>query len=292
MSTTAWLLIAAVLLAPAPAIAQDQTSISTGRERGSYYHIGQRLKKALLLREKLLIDVRVSRGSLDNLKQLDDPSSPVGLALAQSDALSAYLQEHPNFKNEFVVLGDVGRECAFVIARRAGDGDGDGLAGLASAAGEVSVDDAESGAAVTFATIRELAPSLRSLTVSDLQTMEALVQLKAASPYSKLAAAMVVQRPRALSEPARVVLGDPEAYRLVSISQSDVGNLTLPDGSDVYSYESVSFGGKTRKGSIPVDTLCVRGFLLGSKEKLGEDLRESLASLMIESSDHVIGEDD
>ena len=73
MSTTAWLLIAAVLLAPAPAIAQDQTSISTGRERGSYYHIGQRLKNALLLREKLLIDVRVSRGSLDNLKQLDDP---------------------------------------------------------------------------------------------------------------------------------------------------------------------------------------------------------------------------
>ena len=94
--------------------------MSTGREGGSYYLIGKRLQRTMATEHEVWIDVLTSRGSLANLARLDDPSSPVGLTLTQADALNRYLQSHPEFADEFIVLGDAGKECVFLIAGSAG----------------------------------------------------------------------------------------------------------------------------------------------------------------------------
>ena len=114
----AWALAALAPLASAGAPDPDVVVIATGAEGGSYFYIGRRLSTELVVTYNQTVKVVTSEGSLDNLSRLEDPESAVNVALAQGDALRAFLQKHPAFANRFTVLGDVGRECAFVVANR------------------------------------------------------------------------------------------------------------------------------------------------------------------------------
>jgi hypothetical protein len=287
------LLFSAIVLqvADAPLAREPDTVMSTGREGGNYYYIGKRLKSTMQLEHDSWVEILTSRGSLENLRRLDDPSSPVGLTLTQADALNRYLQDHPEFADEFIVLGDAGKECVFVVARQVGD--------LATAAnlkaatgGEISVDDKESGASVTFDYMSELAPGFRALTPVPVDVMEALLQLKVAGEHTKLRAALIVQRPKARSAPIKTVFENPDTYRLLPITEADVGNARLPDGRGVYSFERVTVGGKNDPRSVEIDTLCTRGLMLASREKLGKDLRSQFSTLMLKSSAKIIGSDE
>jgi hypothetical protein len=292
LAVIAWLFTAIVLqVTGAPPAGEPDTVMSTGREGGNYYYIGKRLKSAMQLEYDTWVEILTSRGSLENLRRLDDPSSPVGVTLTQADALNRYLQDHPEFADEFIVLGDAGKECVFVVARQVGD--------LTTAAnlkaaigGEISVDDKESGASVTFDYMSELEPGFRAITPVSIDVMEALLQLKVAGEHTKLKAAMIVQRPKARSAPIKVVLENPDTYRFVPVTEADVGNAKLPDGSVVYTFERVTVGGRSDQQSLEVETLCTRGLMLGSKEKLDKDLRSHLAALMLESADKIIGSDE
>jgi hypothetical protein len=292
LSAIAIFFTAIVLLVSGEASGREPDAVvSAGREGGNYYYIAQRLKSAMLLEHERWIEVLTSRGSLENLRRLDDPSSPVGVTLTQADALNRYLQEHPQFAAEFIVLGDAGKECAFLVARREG-----GLttaAGLKEAGGgEISVDDAESGAAVTFGYMTELEPRFRAMTPVSVDVMEALLQLKVAGEHTRLRAALIVQRPKAPSPPVKTVFENPDIYRLVPITEADVGNARLPDGSVVYTFERVRVGGKSDPRSVEIDTLCTRGLMLASKEKLDKDFRSELSSLMLKSAAKIIGSDE
>jgi hypothetical protein len=154
---------------------------------------------------------------------------------------------------------------------------------------EISVDTAHSGAALTLRQMTLLEPGFATLTPVYVDVMQALLQLKVASPHSKLRALMLVQRPSAAPEPVRIVLDNPASYRIVPILEADVGNVELPDGSPVYTFEQVAVGGRERPESIEVETLCTRGLLLASKSKLSRDARSRLSRMMLESGDEVIG---
>jgi hypothetical protein len=265
--------------------------ISTGRDGGGYFYIGERLKSAMLLEHGSLFEVVTSFGSLENLERLQDPSSPVGVTLTQADALAWHLQQYPEFAQEFIVLGDVGKECVFLIARRGGElrtaADLKGSAGV-----QISVDDPTSGAAVTFSYLKQLEPRFGSTRVVFTDSMETLLQLKVAAQHSPTKAAMIVQRPKANSAPIRTYFENPEIYEIVSISEADVGNARLPDGSVIYSFERVVVGGKKRQRPISVETMCTRGIMLASKVKLDKELRGQLSALMLKSADLIIGEDE
>jgi hypothetical protein len=292
LAVIALLFTAIILQAPGAAWAREpDAAMSTGREGGNYYYIGQRLKSAMLLEHDTWFEVLTSRGSLQNLRRLDDPESPVGIALTQADALNHYLQQHPEFVEDFLVLGDVGKECVFIVVGQE--------SGLTTAAdlkketgGELSVDDAESGASVTFEHMTELDPRFRAITPVSVDVMEALLQIKVAGERTKLRAAMIVQRPKALSEPIKTVLENPDTYRFVPITEVDIGNAKLPDGSAVYTFERVAVGGKSNRRSVEIDTLCTRGLMLASKKKLAKDLRSHLSALMLKSSPKIIGSDE
>jgi len=265
--------------------------VSTGREGGSYYYIGERLKDGMLLNHGTLLEVITSRGSLDNLGRLQDPLSPVGVALTQADALAWHLHQHPEFADEYIVLGDVGRECVFLIAGK--DSTLTTVAALkGSTAVQISVDDPSSGAAVTFSYMKKLEPQFGITQVVFTDSMETLLQLKVNAQHAGPKAAMIVQRPNANSAPIKTFFASPETYEFVPITEADVGNSKLPDGSVVYSFQNVVVGGKKRQRSTSVDTMCTRGILLASKAKLSKELRGQLATLMLESADLIVGEDE
>jgi hypothetical protein len=100
----------------------------------------------------------------------------------------------------------------------------------------------------------------------------------------------MVQRPSSAPEPVRILLDNPDAYRVVPIHEADVGNLELPDGSPVYTYEKVGIGGRERPNGIEVETLCTRGLLLASTSKLDAEMLSRLSRAMLDSGPQIIGE--
>lgn len=280
-----WAALCVLLAAPAPA---TELVISTGREGGSYYQLGRRIGDKLLVDDGLQSELRVSAGSLENLQQLDDPNSPVNLVFTQADALNHYLQSNPEFATEFVVLGDVGNECAILVARRGGPIERASDLKLEGKR-RISVNQADSGSAVTYRYMTELEPGFGNTAAVFVDTMEALVQLKVGGPFASVDAVLFVQRPRRFSKPVQAVLENPEDYQLLAIAPGDLPNAKLPDGSDVYSFERVGVGAERRKLKQELDTFCMRGLLLGSEWKLGDDLRRKISELMLQSRQDVMG---
>lgn len=287
------LLVAAVcLLLPGTALAQRwDSAISTGHKGGSYFYIGKRLQTTMQIRHDVRIEVETSSGSIQNLARLADPSSEIGLALTQTDALSQFLKSNAKFADEFIVLGDAGKECVVLIT-----GKNSGITSFADlkkkAGGEISIDDPGSGASATFAYLQTMDPEFARTKPVYVDTIEALLQIKVAGKYTDLKAAMLVQRASTRSAPVTVLLENPDDYRLVPIAEADVQNSKLPDGSVVYSFEKVNIGNTTGDGALDVNTICTRGLLLASKRKLDRGLRSKLSAVMLESSATVIGEDE
>ena len=112
------------------------------------------------------------------------------------------------------------------------------------------------------------------------------------STSSSLKAVMFVQRPLRRSSALQIVLDEPESYRFVSITERDLQNAQLPDGSPVYDFQEVTVGGKERRRPVRVETICTRGLMLGAKQKLGQDLRGLLSKVMLESGSRIVGEDE
>ena len=287
--TLLFLLSAPGVIAEEPQV--DTVVISTGREGGSYYSIGSRLKGVMMSRQQTMVEVVPSRGSLENLILLDDPASNVSLALTQADALAAYVQKKPEFGDRFIVIGDLGNECAILVT---GSQDSlESVQDLKNTKGtEISVDTAHSGAALTLLQMAALDPGFATLTPVYVDVLQALLQIKTASPHSKLRALLLMQRPSAVPESVRIILDNPDSYRIVPILEPDVGNVKLPDGSLVYTFEKVAVGGRERPKSIAVETLCTRGLLLASKSKLSRDARSTLSRMMLQSGAEVIGRTD
>jgi len=287
------LLIAAlVALATAPAaFAGERVVISAGLDGGGYYFIGQRLKTELILRNEPLPELQTSQGSLQNLSRLADSSSVVNVALAQADALHSYLSRHPDFRDRFFVLGDMGKECVFIVTSREG--------GLGSAAdlkrdrpGRLSVGSPGSGAAVTFAAMVSLDPAFSATERVYVPVMEALLQLKQGREFTDIEAAMLVQRPRRVSPPLRAVLDGVDDYRFLPLKSSDLPNPSLPDGTPVYAFERVTVGDKKATRRQEVETFCTRALLLGSRTKLGHETRDTLSRVMMEKRQEIAGSDE
>ena len=280
-----------MVLASGPAHAESDLVISSGREGGSYHQMGRRIVDKMLVDHGRSAELRISAGSLENLRQLDDPDSPVNLVFAQADAVDRYLETHPAFSDELAVLGDVGRECVLLVARHGGSLKS--VSDLKEAGDRrISLDDAESGAAVTYGSMTALEPGFGQTEPVFVDTLEALLQLKVGGPLTKIDAVMIVQRPRRFSKPVQVVLENPEVYQLLAITAADLPNASLPDGSQVYSFERVVVGAERRALKRELDTLCMRGLLLGSQAKLDKQLRGQISELMLQSPKDVVGWDE
>lgn len=289
MPRTLFFALVVALAGAADNAASGEIVIGTGPDRGSYYYIGSRLRTELLVEYNQPAELQTSRGSVANLNALNDPADRVNVGLTQTDALDQYLAAHPEFADAFFVLGDVGRECAFLVTAAAA-----GIqttTDLIKTPGQISVGDKASGSAVTWQGLQSLDPALTDLEAAYVPTMEALLQLKVGAEYTKLRAAMWVQRPRRLSPPLETVTADPESYRIVAIRPDPVASPKLPDGSAVYHFERVTVG--TERGNpTSVETVCTRGLLLGSKTKLSAEQRERLSTLMLNAADRIVGSDE
>ncbi len=275
-------LMALLLAAPAAANPPADLVISGGNEGGHYDAVAGRLRSLVVVEHGYAVDVRKSEGSIQNLERLADPKSAVSVGLTQTDALQRFLSQNPTFAEEYLVLADVGRECAFLVAgtrtpvKRLG-----GLANVGEHG--LSVGPPGSGAAVTWQSMTDLVPELRDAPASHLPLMEALLQIKLGSAHSSMQAVMLVQRPQTLSPAMEIVLQNPEHFRFVPIRSGDLRPASLPSGAPVYTFEQEKL--RYRGKPTPVETVCMRGLLIGAKSKLSDPIRSGVIQVLLANGD-------
>ncbi len=261
--------------------------ISTGKSGGGYNTIGERLKSVLAEQDQPA-QVQTSAGSLENLNRLDNPQSPVNVGLTQADALKYYLKEHPGFADQFISLGEIGKECVFVVVGKDSDIRDD--SDLQQAKGRlIAVQSPNSGVAVTWEYMTVLEPEFKNTAPAFVDGAEALLQIKSGGKASKIQAAMVVQRPMAKSTEMQVVLENPKDFRLIPVKDWDL-NDKLPDGSAVYTFENVTVAEKKWGFDTTVDTICTRGLMLANKSKLTADQRTRLSKVMLLAASRAVGD--
>lgn len=281
------LVLAAGLGAGLVQAADPPIVITTGKSGGGYNTIGERLKNVLAEQDQPA-QVQTSAGSLENLNRLDDPQSPVNIGLSQADALKYYLKDHPSFADKLINLGEIGKECVFIVTGKDSDIHDD--SDLQKASGKlIAVQSPNSGVAVTWEYMTVLEPAFKNTAPAFVDGAEALLQMKSSGKASKIQAAMVVQRPMAKSTEMQVVLENPQDFRLVPVKDWDL-NDELPDGSAVYTFENVTVAEKKWGFDTTVDTICTRGLLLANKTKLTAEQRARLSKIMLLAANRVMGE--
>ena len=279
----------AFLLAAGLAQAADPPIvISTGKSGGGYNTIGERLKSVLAEQDQPA-QVLTSAGSIENLTRLDDPQSPVSVGLTQADALKYYLKDHPGFADQFISLGEIGKECVFIVTGKDSDIHSDSDLQQKGKNRLIAVQSPKSGVAVTWEYMTVLEPAFKNTAPAFVDGAEALLQIKSGGKASQIQAAMVVQKPMAKSTEMQVVLENPKDFRLVPVKDWDL-NDKLPDGSAVYTFEDVTVAEKSWGFDTKVDTICTRGLILANKTKLTVDQRTRLSKVMLLATSRVVGE--
>ena len=278
-----------VLLAASLAQAADPPIVvSTGKSGGGYNTIGERLKSVLAEQDQPT-QVLTSAGSLENLTRLDDAQSPVNVGLTQADALKYYLKDHPEFASKFINLGEIGKECVFIITGKDSDLGSDSDLQQKGKNRLIAVQSPNSGVAVTWEYMTLLEPQFKNTAPAFVDGAEALLQIKNGGKASPIQAVMVVQKPMAKSTEMQVVLENPRDFRLVPVKDWDL-NDKLPDGSAVYTFENVTVAEKKWGFDTTVDTICTRGLMLANKEKLTADQRTRLSKVMLLAASRVLGD--
>lgn len=279
----------AFLLAAGLAQAADPPIvISTGKSGGGYNTIGERLKNVLAEQDQPA-QVLTSAGSIENLTRLDDPQTPVSVGLTQADALKYYLKDHPGFADQFINLGEIGKECVFIVTGKDSDIRSDSDLQQKGKNRLLAVQSPKSGVAVTWEYMTLLEPAFKNTAPAFVDGAEALLQIKSGGKASQIQAAMVVQKPMAKSTEMQVVLDNPKDFRLVPVKDWDL-NDKLPDGSAVYTFENVTVAEKKWGFDTAVDTICTRGLMLANKNKLTADQRTRLSKVMLLAASRVVGE--
>ena len=279
----------AFLLAAGLAQAADPPIvISTGKSGGGYNTIGERLKNVLAEQDQPA-QVLTSAGSIENLTRLDDPQTPVSVGLTQADALKYYLKDHPGFADQFINLGEIGKECVFIVTGKDSDIRSDSDLQQKGKNRLIAVQSPKSGVAVTWEYMTLLEPAFKNTAPAFVDGAEALLQIKSGGKASQIQAAMVVQKPMAKSTEMQVVLENPKDFRLVPVKDWDL-NDKLPDGSAVYTFENVTVAEKKWGFDTAVDTICTRGLMLANKNKLTADQRTRLSKVMLLAASRVVGE--
>jgi hypothetical protein len=273
-----------LLVAPAGRSAENLV-ISSGSESGYYHSVARGLRAVLRSEYSTPLEIRTSRGSLENLTLLDDPASSVAIALTQADALRQYNEDHPGFISKYVELSDVGEECVFLFT-----GKRTGIKSVADLKAEgsrtVAVGQLGSGASVTWEYMNRLDPSFRSTQPVNVELVEALLELRQTTRPSAVAAAIMVQRPRTLSAPLEIVLDRRDDYEIVPIREGDLGPVSPEGRHPVYTFEKVSIG-FGRDYRVSFDTICTRGLLIAARAKVTEEQLKLLNRAMATSRSYI-----
>tara|TARA_R110002049_G_scaffold23490_57_gene82871 strand:+ start:2440 stop:3324 length:885 start_codon:yes stop_codon:yes gene_type:complete len=253
--------------------ATDLVVLSSGQEGGGYWSAAKRLQSVAAKRAALAVEVVPSSGSLENIEKLLDDASPVNLAFTQADAAQSYLDDRPGQVEKLELLESIGQECVFIVtgidSKVRNEKDLHAATDL-----RLGISSPTSGVASTFDYMQSEIPGMEDIDVVYGDTLEAMQTMN--SPDAQVDAVMVVHRPRAHSAEVDYALANSDQYRFVELDD-EMFLQSMWNGSQIYRTMKLAMP----EPNEPVKTLCMRGVLLGNKQKLTIEQRNKLSDLML-----------
>lgn len=257
--------IAAALMATS-SLAQDVT-ITTGREGGSYFGVqGPKIVK-YVNGVGLNGTFEASTGSLDNLDKVSKGVSQVGIA--QADAIMFFKKTNPQAGIKVEIGGTLGRECAFVVAKKDGKVGSD--SDLQSKGMSIAVGAQGDGSRATWDYMSILEEKFKNATPNEAGGASGLALVVSGQVDAFLFVAN--PDPKVLYTNEIFTLArDNKTLRFVPVTDWDLNN-KLPNGDPVYTFDKITikpgFFGDT------VNTICMNTYTIynsdlnaATKEKL------------------------
>jgi TRAP-type uncharacterized transport system substrate-binding protein len=241
-------------------------------EGGGYWNAATRLQTVAGKQMDLAVDNLPSTGSLQNLDQLLDESSPVNLAFAQADAVKLYLGKHPDVVRKLDVLENIGQECVFIVTSADSDIYTDEDMQDATDL-RLGIASESSGIGVTFEYMVSQMPELEDVKVTYGDTLADMERMGATD--ASVDAVMMVHRPREHSAEVDYALANADRYRFVALSDERFTE-ELWNGRRIYRSMKLAMPGTDKK----LSTICVMGLLLANKQKLTITQRNQLSDLV------------
>lgn len=257
--------------------AESDIVITTGREGGSYFGVqGPKIIK-FIKGVGLNGSFVPSTGSLDNLSRVAKGEAQVGIA--QADSIMFFKKTQPQAGTKIEIGGTLGRECAFVVAKKGGKVSSDSdlqVKGVTIAAGAQG-----DGSRATWDYMGILEEKFKNATPSDVGGASGLAQVVSGQTNAFLF--VTNPDPKVLYNNELFTLArDNKNLQFVPITDWDL-NDKLPNGDAVYNFETVTI--KPGLFSDTVKTICMSTYTVyngdldaATKEKLSRAFLRMSAS--------------
>ena len=258
-----------VFLATVGSLMASNIVISTGSPSGVYSSVGKKIASQIGGAK-----VISSKGSIENIENI--LSGKAQAAIVQKDALRYYTSKHPAVETKIEYIGDIYKECAFLVVRKDGKVSSD--ADLQSKGVKVGVGQKGSGTAVTWAYLTQLEPNFKKATPVPVGGIRALAKVASGA----LDAMLFTSKPQFTKPLFKTVNSNP-SLEFAPIKDWDLNDKF--EGKPVYKFEEVqvrdSFFGNS------VDTICTTASVI-TTSKLPEGEFDLLSDIVLNYKNFII----
>ena len=246
----------------------DGYIISTGSKKGNYFKYGLRLSK-FVPGSKVI----TSKGSVENLQRLVDNKAQI--AIAQKDAFRWFATKHSEAES-IDLLGDLNKECVFVVAKDEGKISDDG--DLQKDGVKVAVGKIGSGTQVTWDYMGSLEPGFKKATAIPKGGSRALGKV-VSGEYD---AAMFVLTPAKNNWLFNVVNKNKD-LKFVPVTDWDLNDKL--NGKPVYTFEKIT----TKPGLFgdSVKTICTTASVFINGE-VDDDVADSISDALLTRKNYIL----
>lgn len=256
-------------------VSAQELIVSTGREGGSYFGVqGPKIVK-FMKGAGLNVTFVASTGSLDNLDKVSKGEAHVGIA--QADSIMFFKKTNPQAGTKIEIGGTLGRECAFVVAKKGGKVSEDShlqIKGVSIAAGAQG-----DGSRATWDYMGILEEKFKNAMPVDVGGASGLAQVVSGQTNAFLF--VTNPDPKVLYTNEIFTLArDNKTLQFVPVTDWDL-NDKLPNGDAVYNFETVTI--KPGLFSDTVKTICMSTYTIYNSN-LDAVTKEKLARAFLRMS--------
>jgi TRAP-type uncharacterized transport system substrate-binding protein len=199
-------------------------------------------------------------------------SGEAQVALVQMDAYAWYIRQHPEAVNELEILGDLYKECAYLVVRCDGKvRNEDNLQTKKNVT--IAVGKKGSGTAVTWDYMIQLEPKYKNASVVFVGGSRALGKLAA----KNIDAVMWVERPR-LDGTVATVLKNKELC-LRGFNDMDLNDRLPSTGKPVYEFQDIDIA-RGFFNDKEIKTACVDAVII-ARADTNEDVLDAIADALL-----------
>lgn len=252
-------LLLVLLVTPSIALAQaEPVRVCTGSANNPYHSFGTAIAKRL--EGKLNVEVKLTRGSWDNLEGLDAPKRRCDAIIAQEDAVILYLHNRPRSTDNLVRVAPVFAEYVHLVCNRKVETDS--LYGLHHLKHRIVANRLGSGTYVTWELFQKQSPELRALTGPKASFQDGMITILDQTGAHCMA--FVARLGNSSVELANRGFGG--QLRLVSIPATRLAQLKNAEGRRVYKPASIPVEAYPNLTATPVETVSIDAFFLMSRK--------------------------